>query len=129
MTRILAALLLAFTGAAAVYGGIFLITDPTGWKLGLNSSILQYSPFKDFLLPGLILFFVIGLGSLLVSALAILRIRRYATWVIFMGFILAGWISIQILMIRDVELLQILFALIGLVLIVLGILDRRKEIQ
>jgi hypothetical protein len=128
MIRALIILMLVITGAGAVYGGIVLISDPSGWKLGLHTGMLQFSPFSDFLVPGLILVFVLGLGSLFVSTIAILKAKKYATWVIFMGFIIAGWISIQILMIRDVQFLQIFFAFIGIMLVVLGILERRKEI-
>lgn len=129
MIRIISALLLAITGAGAVYGGILLITDPTGWKLGLNTSILQHSPFTDFFVPGVILLVVLGFGSLLVAALAIIKTQRYATWIIFMGFIIAGWISVQILMLHDVQLLHIIFAFVGIVLTVFGIVERKREYE
>lgn len=125
----ISAFLLTVTGASAVYGGILLVTDPTGWKLGFHTGMLQHSPFEDFLFPGLILLILIGFGSLTVSALAIIRVGRYPTWIIFMGFAIAIWISIQVLMIREVHLLQILFALTGIVLVLLGIKERRKQFE
>jgi hypothetical protein len=127
MIRIIASLLLAGTGAGAVYGGMLLVADPTGWKLGLNTSLLQHSPFDDFLMPGLILLVILGFGSLLVLALSLMKTKHSATWIILSGFVLSGWISVQILMIREVNGLQILFAFAGILLVVLGIIERRKE--
>ncbi len=112
----------------AVYGGIMLISDPGGWKLKLPTGILQHSPFDNFLIPGIILFLVLGLGSLIVCALVILKVRKNPSWVILMGFVLAVWISIQMLMLRDVNYLQLIFGIIGLTLMIMGILERKKEI-
>ena len=129
MSRILSIVLLAFNGIGALIGGLLLIADPTGWKLRLPLRLLQHSPFDNYLIPGIILFVVIGLGSLSVSALVIMRVRNSASWVILSGFTLAVWISIQILMIREVSTLQILYAMIGILLMILGIIERRKELD
>ena len=128
MTRILIIILLAFNGIGAVYGGIMLIADPEGWKLGLPKSILQHSPFDDFLIPGIILFLVLGLGSLIVCALVILKVKKNPSWVILMGFVLSVWISVQMLMLRDVNFLHVIYGMIGLTLMIMGILERKKEI-
>ena len=129
MTRILTIILLAFNGIGAVYGGIMLTSDPSGWKLNMPVSMLEHSPFHDFLVPGLILLVVIGLGSLVVCALVILKIRRSASWVILMGFVLAVWIAVQMLMLRGVHYLQVIYALIGIVLMIMGIIDRKRELE
>lgn len=127
MSRILSIILLSFTGVGALYGGVLLIADPTGWKIGMSTSILKYSPFTDFFFPGLILFLILGLGSLTSCALVLIRANKSSLGIIFTGFALSIWISIQILMLRDVEYLQILFACVGILLIVLGILERKRE--
>jgi len=127
MTRILSIILLAFIGLGAVYGGVMLISDPTGWKIGLHTGMLKYSPFSDFLIPGIILFIVLGLGSLVTCALATLKINRFPIWIIFFGFAIAVWISVQMLMLREVYFLQVIFGLIGITLMILGIIERKKE--
>jgi len=129
MSRILAIILLAFIGLGAVYGGVMLISDPTGWKIGLHTGMLKYSPFSDFLIPGIILLIVLGMGSLVTCALVTLRSGRYAMWIIFFGFAIAIWISVQMLMLRQVYFLQLLFGVIGLTIIVLGIFERKKELE
>ena len=129
MIRIITIILLVFNGLGAVYGGIMLTSDPSGWKLGMPTSMLQYSPFDDFLIPGILLLVVLGLGSLVVCSLVIQRVRRYPSWVIVMGFTLCVWISVQMLMLRDVHFLHILYAGLGIVLMILGIIERKKEIE
>lgn len=54
--------LILFLGLGAIGGGALLIISPSGKLLGgLPSSILVNSPFNDFLIPGIILFLVLGL--------------------------------------------------------------------
>ena len=56
-----------FVGIGAVSGGLAAITNPTE-PLGASVELLKNSPFKDYLIPGIILFTVIGLGNI-ISAL------------------------------------------------------------
>ena len=59
--------LLAFLGISAIGGGGALIISPSGKLLGgLPLSILQNSPFSNFLIPGIILFWVLGIFPCLV---------------------------------------------------------------
>jgi hypothetical protein len=53
--------LLLFLGLSAMGGGFFLIVSPSGKLLGgLPLSILEHSLFSDFLIPGIILFLILG---------------------------------------------------------------------
>lgn len=56
-------------GIGAMFGGLAAITNPNN-PVGVPTSILKNSPFSNFLIPGIILFTVIGLGNLL-SALTL----------------------------------------------------------
>ncbi len=56
---------LAFLGVSAVFGGGALVGSPSGAWLHMPLSVLRYSPFGDFLVPGLILGLVFGAGSFL----------------------------------------------------------------
>jgi hypothetical protein len=56
--------LLLFLGLSAMGGGSLLIISPSGKLLGgLPLSILEHSPFSDFLIPGIILFLILGLQA------------------------------------------------------------------
>jgi len=61
-------LLLSFLGVSAIGGGGALIISPLGKLLGgLPLTILERSPFNDFLIPGIILFVVLGIIPILLA--------------------------------------------------------------
>jgi hypothetical protein len=66
-----------FLALGALAGGAALVASPRGGIIKLPLSDLQGSPFNDFLIPGLILFVVLGVGPLVV-ALTLLRRPRSA---------------------------------------------------
>lgn len=127
MIRIAAIFLLILNGISALIGGGGFLLDPSGTSLKMTTESLKYSPFSDFVIPGLILFIVFGIGSLITSLVVIRKVRGYPFLTIFMGFALAIWISVQMLMLRQVHYLHIIYGLIGIILIILGIFLRRKE--
>jgi len=53
--------LLAFVGIGAGFGGGVLIISPDGKLFGMPLSLLKNSPFNSFLIPGIILFSVLGI--------------------------------------------------------------------
>ena len=59
--------LLIFLGLGAIGGGGVLIVSPSGRLFGMPLSMLNKSPFADFLIPGIILFTVLGLVPCLVA--------------------------------------------------------------
>lgn len=100
---------LVVIGAGALPAGYGLISDPTGRALGFPEEMLATRFFPDYLVPGLFLFFVNGVGSLAAAA-ALLFHPQWATcarlnpikqqewpWTfgVLMGVILMAWIVIQ----------------------------------
>ncbi|MBE0661378.1 MAG: hypothetical protein IH597_02835 [Bacteroidales bacterium] len=118
--KILISVLLLFNSAGAFYGGWNLMIQPDGSTMQMSLDWLQYSPFPDYLIPGIILFIVNGLFGLFVFGTILLRHKLYPWFVIAQGLILTGWIVIQMLMVRSVVGIQVLFGSIGLLLILLG---------
>jgi hypothetical protein len=118
--KILTSTLLLFNSAGAFYGGWNLMMYPDGSTMQMSLDWLQYSPFPDYLIPGIILFIANGLFGLFVFGTIIFRHRLYPWFVVAQGLILSGWIVIQILMVRSVVGIQVLFGAIGLLLILLG---------
>lgn len=114
LLRISSLVLLCINAAGAMSAGIGFILYPDGSKLGMNTTILRHSPFNDFLLPGILLFVCNGLFSLL--CLILLLIKKDNAWLFVraQGFILTGWISIQVLMLQTLNLLHLVFLFTGL---------------
>lgn len=118
--KILTSILLLFNSAGAFYGGWNLMLYPDGSTLQLPLDWLQFSPFRDYFVPGIILFTVNGLFGIFVLGTIIFRHRLYPWFVIAQGLILSGWIVIQMILLRSVVGIQVLFGSIGLLLILLG---------
>ena len=128
--RIIATVLLLFNAISALFGGWSLMTDPSGEHLDMPIRFLEHSPFETFLVPGIILFVTNGLFSLLFAVMALLKFMNYSWLVIFQGFILVGWLTIQIIMIREFYgPLHVLYFSIGFLLIASGwILARQDQV-
>ena len=117
---LLTLIVLLFTGVGALAGGWPLIMDPSGEAIGIPLKLLHGSPFSDYLIPGLLLFGVIGIGSL--AALFVLWKKPKISWITTMGagIALVIWILVQVAMIGYVSILQPIFFVIGVLEFVLG---------
>lgn len=58
--------LMLFQGISGLYGGIALVIDPTGELLQMPISMLENSPFNNFLVPGVILLTMLGIFPMVV---------------------------------------------------------------
>src|SRR3982750_1549644 len=59
--------LIAFVGISACFSGPLLIIDPSGKLIQFPEGTLANTPFPNFLIPGIVLTFVIGLYPILVT--------------------------------------------------------------
>jgi hypothetical protein len=108
-----------FVGIGAMVGGLAAIITPQG-PFGVPIEVLKYSPFSNFLIPGIILFTVIGVGNVF-SALMVgfkLRLQGYISSVF--SFALVIWIVVQCIMLNSVIFLHVLFFSIGAIQAVLS---------
>ncbi len=126
--KITTILLLLFNGTGAFYGGIGLITDPSGDSIKLSIDLLDHTPFNNYLIPGIILLCVNGVFSF-VSVFMILVKNRYAyLYIILQGLLLSGWLIIQIILIKTFyPPMHITLFLTGTLLILFGILIKRNN--
>lgn len=118
--RKLSITLLIFTAINAIIAGTLFIIDPSGSKIGMSVDYLKFSPFKSFLIPGIILFLVNGILNIF-AAFSVIKNRSYSNnLIVIQGILLCGWIFVQILMVHDINILHIIMFIIGLVLILSG---------
>jgi hypothetical protein len=117
----LAILLLLFNGVSAIFGGWSLITDPSGKGLQMPESFLEHSPFKDFLIPGIILFTANGIFSFFAIVWTFFRWKHFSWLILAQGVLLSGWILVQMVMIRQYSYLQLLYGSIGVSLFFIGL--------
>lgn len=115
-------------GIGALFGGMAAILSPSGSAVGISASeALKNGPFTDFLIPGLFLFVIIGLGNLgaLITAKYKNRYQAYISGCL--GVILCLWIIIQCYMLFMINALHIIFFIIGALEIFLSIKLARES--
>lgn len=112
---------LILLGLGALAGGIALVMAPDGSVMGFETSLLAGSPFSDFLVPGLILGGLFGVGSLVVAAMGVRRSRLAPFLAFGIGCAQMIWIPVQLAIIREVSPLHPTCFAIGLVIAVAAV--------
>jgi hypothetical protein len=111
---ILLSLLHIFLGINGLAGGILLMIKPDGSLLGMQSDWLINAPFNNYLIPGLLLAFFLGVIPLatlsgilkrrkcrLMNLLNIYRNRNWAwSFSLYTGIVAITWITIQLILTR-----------------------------
>lgn len=124
MLRVIILLLETAVAFLALRGGIGLLRPDA---LGIPLSLLQNTPFTSFLLPGLILLFVVG-GTHVLAIITLLRNSLYAhEFSVTAGFGLLIWTFVEIYMIPRPHWLQALMFAIGVTVISLTVLRMRLQ--
>jgi hypothetical protein len=119
--RITAIVLLFIVAINALAAGYSFITDPSGKGLGITTAYLKPSaPFKNFFIPGMVLFLVNGVLSIIIAIIAINKKRIYPLLLMVQGCILIGWIGIQLLMVTTFHPLHLIIGSIGIGLLYIG---------
>lgn len=122
-------ILQAFIGLGALGGGFMLVRDPSGSALELPMSLLEGSPFPDFLIPGMFLLVVNGVGNMIGAGLSFTRRRNSQEIAIVLGVILVAWIVIQIVIISSFHWLHVLYFILGVVELGIGLYIRRRRFK
>ena len=117
-------------GIGAIFGGLGLVIDPSGELIKMPIYLLEYSPFENFLIPGLILLVMLGILPLIVSY-GLIRKRHWKvadrfnifpekhwSWTLslYIGFILIIWITVQVYVIRQIALVHEVYIFLGLII-------------
>lgn len=104
-----------------------MLLDPTGEGAGLPLSLLDKLPISTFVLPGLWLLIVYGIGSLVIF----FGLRRGLSWAkpaaTILGLILIGWIIGQVILWGTPMYLQYLYFFVGVGIFVLGLIRWRQK--
>lgn len=130
-------ILLLFQVVSAFGGGLAMAVKPDGSALGMPLSMLNGSPFSNFLIPGIILCVALGVLPLIaalglifgkawgvIGTLNIYR-NRYWAWAyaIYSGLGLIIWIMVQHIYI-GYSALQTIYQSLGITIIVFALMPR-----
>jgi len=131
--RYLLIAIMALVALSGLFGGVSLIVDPSGKGLQIPLLLLESTLFNSYLIPGLILFIFLGILPLFVvfglitrrkvrfaKRINIYKKRHWAwTFSLYCGIILVLWIDIQVMLIGGGYILQTIYALLGVLIIIL----------
>ncbi len=136
-------IVLGFLALGAIGGGIVLIISPAGELIGLPVSEYKNIPFNSYLIPGIILFSVLGIAPLLLiiallkkpkSRIAgLINIFKDMHWSwtfsIYIAFTLIGWIQIQLIFLHGpVYWLHTFYTFYAIFLIILALLPQMRRL-
>ncbi|HEX5061691.1 MAG TPA: hypothetical protein VFV99_20130, partial [Kofleriaceae bacterium] len=105
--RWLLAAMCLFVGITAILGGATLTARPDGSLMEAPPGMLSHSPFTTFLIPGLLLLLIVGLGNAVAGVLVVRNARAAPYFAFFAGTALAVWIVTQMILLRTHHWLQI----------------------
>ncbi len=135
-------ILLAILGSGAIFGGGLLIISPSGELFGMPLYLLKNSPFHDFLIPGIILFIVLGLAPISL-ALALISKPKYRfaelfncypdmywawTFSIYVAFALIIWIQLEMVFLQAVHWLHTFYMFFAVVIIFVALLPQIRNL-
>jgi hypothetical protein len=133
--------LLLFLGVGAIFGGGVLIISPSGKLFGMPLSLLDNSPFADFLFPGIILFVLLGIVPIILARALIKRPEnKFAellnfykdmywgwTYSIYLAFALIIWIQAEMSFLRAVHWSHTLYILLGIAILFVALLPQVRN--
>ena len=127
--RILAFFLLLILGIGGLYGGLMLISDPSGKKFEWSLELLNGTPFNSFLLPGIVLLIVNGLLPIYVAVIVGLKKKYANTFILMQGVVVIIWLSVQLLMNSNFFLPVTHYPSysVGILLVIIGLLLQRQK--
>jgi hypothetical protein len=112
--------LVSFIAITASVSGLLMISKPDGAILQLPAELLHDTPFKDFLVPGIVLAGVVGGINLLAVFFNLQRHPARYNWAIAGGVAIIGWILVQLLLINTFHPLQVLYMVAGVFTILIA---------
>ena len=121
LLRFAASGVLFIIGILGTLGGLSLVLEPNGSTLGLSLNQLTNAPFKNYLIPGILLITVIGIDSLALAYFAYKNLAFSAPLIIIQGIVLIVWLLVEYTYGFVYPIVQIPGVILGVTIIVLGI--------
>lgn len=120
--------LLIITSLNALAAGFSMMVEPSGKDLGMSpETVLQHAPFPDFFIPGITLFTMVGLLSMLAAILAMMRHKNRSKVIMLQGIVLTGWIFFQVIFLEQFNWMHATFGTLGILFFYWGFMLFREN--
>ena len=113
-------ILVSFIAITSTLSGLLMISNPDGEILNLKVSLLEGTPFKNFLMPGILLTATVGSINLLAVFYNMQRHPDRYNWAIAGGIMISAWIIMHMILIQAIQWLQFLYLGVGILIILLA---------
>jgi len=113
-------ILISFIALTAIVSGLLMISYPNGEIMNLSPGLLNGTPFTDFRLPGILLTIVVGGVNLIAVFYNMQRHANRYNWAMAGGFMISGWIVVQMILIQTVHWLHFIYLGAGILIILLA---------
>jgi hypothetical protein len=111
-------ILVAFVALTATFSGLIIISNPAdGGMINLQKELLNNTPFKNFLVPGIILTVLVGGVNMMAVFLNIKRHPARYNWAMAGGILISGWIVVQMILLSAFSWLQFVYLGIGVLIV------------
>lgn len=128
-------------GIGALIGGGLLILAPDGSLLSMPLSLLKYSAFHSFLIPGMILFLALGCYPLFVALFLInekpfrpaetVNLYKHTHWAwihsLYVGFTLIIWLTIEMYIFQMIAIIHVIYMFLALAIQAVTLLPSVKR--
>jgi len=118
--RSLLFILVSFIAVTSTLSGLLMISNPDGGVLNLHRSLLDGTPFNDFLIPGILLTGFVGFVNLLAVFFNLQRHPKRYNWAIAGGMMISGWIITQMILIQTIHWLHFIYLGVGMLIILIA---------
>jgi hypothetical protein len=113
--KILLFMLVSFVAVTTTFSGLIMISNPDGKVMGLALIILDATPFKSFMIPGIVLT-TVGAINVIAVFFNIQRHKNRYNWAMAGGILIMGWVIVQQILIQIFHWLQFLYLGVGILI-------------
>lgn len=112
-----------------MFGGLGLILGPTGKTLNIPLGWLEGSPFMNYLIPGLILFSLLGMLPIYIATGLLGNRFFYWRLSLILGILLLIWIVVEIIIVGNQPNppLQLVYGILGVLIVALSLQPKVKN--
>jgi hypothetical protein len=126
-------IVMALEALGAIFGGVSLMSDPSGESIQLPITLLEGTIFNSYIIPGAILFLLLGFFPLflifplifkpnwpIIDVLNIYKGYHWAwTYSVYTALMLIIWINVQMMILGTGSIIQGAFGLVGVLILIL----------
>lgn len=135
-------ILLALLGLGAIFGGGVFIISPKGDLFGMPLSFLDGSPFNSYLVPGIILFTVLGIAPICIAVALVKKPEHKIaelfnlykdmywgwTYCIYIAFALIIWIQVEMTILSAVHWSHTLYMFFAILILLVALLPQVRNL-